>query len=310
MKYISNKSIDFIFSMGIVLLSTLGLYAAPQNDELVQLHTATTAQMNAITSPATGSLIFNTDDKNIYEYNSTAWHKLSNDGSETKVAATNCIEVTGTGTTADPYIIKDKNLGETQATAGITCKDILDNGCNVRDGIYWIDPNGGSKSDAFEVYCDMTGGGWTRIDYTEDLEDKSYFSGGDAWRWLSQNFTFALTDTQINDIRAVSTEGKQTYVGQCDGVITYYYDRGSTYNYAFGFRFHTGYETVSGQQNYTDTSITVLQDGCKTNDSKSLNTVFEINDIRLPIINVRSRDNGNSSETFGSPLKSNPAWFR
>jgi hypothetical protein len=301
---------NLLLSCLISLVMISVLKAVPQKDELVQLHNVTMTEMSAIASPVTGSLVFNSDDKEIYEYNSTAWHKFSSDGSETKVIAGNCVEVTGSGTTINPYIVKDKQFGEKKTTAGQTCKDILDNGCNVRDGVYWINPNGGTTADAFEVYCDMTGGGWTRIDYANDLLDTKRFASNDAWRWVTTNFSLTLTDTQINDIRAVSNEGKQTYVSQCDGVITYYYNAGGSYNYAFGFRFQAGFETAFGQQNYTGININVIQDGCNINRSYSLDTIFEINDLRVPVINVYSYDTGGGTETFGSPLTNNPAWFR
>ena len=302
MKYILN-------SLTLALCIT-SIYAAPLNDELVVLHNVTTTEMNAITSPTIGSLVFNTDDNKVYERNATAWHRISSNGSETKITAGNCMQVTGSGTTSDPYLVKENNIGETQATAGTSCKQILDTGCQIRDGVYWINPDGGSTGNAFQVYCDMSGGGWTKVGYQSDLEDKNYWNTGDARRWLPANFVLALTDTQINNIRSISTEAKQTYVGKCDGVLHYYYNSGSTYNYSLGFRFHTGYETVYGQQTYTGTNITVLQDGCATNNTKSSDTIFEIHDIRLPVINISTDDNGNGSETFGSPLRSNPAWFR
>ena len=288
------------------------IYATiPKSDSLVILHTVSTTEMNTITSPEEGSLIFNTDDQEVYERTSNTWNKISSDGSETKIVAGNCMNVTGAGTTLSPYIIDGTIPSKTQATAKRTCKQILEAGCAVGDGIYWINPNGGSRTDAFKVYCDMTndGGGWTRIEYANNLTHEAHFSGGDARRWLPNNFTFTLTDTQINNIRAASTEGKQTYRGTCDGVIHYLYQT-SDYSDSFGFRFHDGSDTAPfGLATYAGTNITVSEDGCWTNNNNSLDTVFNIVDIRVPIINVNSKDNS-YSERFGSPLKNNPAWLR
>jgi hypothetical protein len=200
--------------------------------------------------------------------------------------------------------------GQTQSAAGESCKAILDDGFSIGDGMYWINPDGGSIANAFQVFCDMTtaGGGWTRLDYAADLPHQAQFGGGDSNRWLNTNFTFTLTDTQINNIRAVSVEGKQRYHGTCEGVIHHNFN-GGNYTYAFGFRFHNGNETAFGQQTYPSTNINVINDNCVINDTVIRSTDFDIVDIRVPVINVHSRDNS-STEEFGSPLTSFPAWLR
>ena len=297
----------------MLALCISNINAVPLNDELVILHNATTAEMNALASPEQGSLIFNTDDNLVYERNSTAWHSTASEGSETKVVAGRCMDITGVGTSSNPYIVNYVTPGKTPQTAKKTCKRILEIGCPVTSGIYWINPNGGTNADAFEVYCDMTtdGGGWTRLKYASDLIHKNHRNGGsgaDVSQWWDGTFSLTLSNQQINDIRAVSTEGKQRYVGTCDGVIHYEYNGG--YGYAFGFRFHNGEETAFGQQTYPSSNINVVSDGCETNSNSSTDTIFEINDIRVPVIGVHSRDNGASGELFGSPLTNNPAWLR
>ena len=65
---------------------------------------------------------------------------------------------------------------------GVTCKDILDNGGNIGDGLYWLDPSGSGVPEQF--ICDMTtdGGGWTNIG-----------------AWLSSNFSGVMYQNSFGD---------------------------------------------------------------------------------------------------------------
>ena len=46
--------------------------------------------------------------------------------------------------------------GTSQDRAAASCKQILDSGFSTGSATYWVDPNGGATTDAFQVRCDMS----------------------------------------------------------------------------------------------------------------------------------------------------------
>ncbi len=78
---------------------------SPTADDLVTIHTATQAEITAMTGLYEGSLIYNTDDKLLYQYSGSSWQKLTPEGNETKIITNGNVTITGSGTTADPYIV-------------------------------------------------------------------------------------------------------------------------------------------------------------------------------------------------------------
>ncbi len=193
-----------------------------------------------------------------------------------------------------------------------SCNHALALGINHGDGTYMIDPDGEGGIEPFEVYCDMTtdGGGWTLIKYTKDLPVMRHYTDRDGWRWLNEPFQLQLTNEQIKAIQAVSREGKQLYVGQCQHVIHYKQEEGNNFIHAFGFRFLNHEETPPAVEYKTVDYIKVTKDECGKNDNVKRETWFQIQDIRVPIINVYSLDNGDVGEIFGSPLTQYPARLR
>jgi len=87
-----------------------------------------------------------------------------------------------------------------EMVSGKDCSDIKKRGDSRGDGMYWLDPDGGSHSNAFLAYCDMTsyGGGWTMCYTTDDkakprtevMYSSKFPYGSDGYRTNCNNIPF------------------------------------------------------------------------------------------------------------------------
>jgi hypothetical protein len=200
---------------------------------------------------------------------------------------------------------------------GLTCLDILDAGRDDGDGIYSIDPDGWDAIlPPFDVYCDMESDdpGWTEIAYSADLAMAQHYGTGNTWQSLPTDFSLELSDAQIDSIRALSTEGKQKYEARCEGVVHYYHEDRDTHYAAVGFILHNGDTTTYGSEDYSPYSVSVVEDGCKSNGgeggSSHQATWFKIKEVGIPVVNLYTYDGGDSGEEFGAKLEDNSAWLR
>ena len=94
-----------ILSIILLLVLKVGLAQVPDANLLVNIHAATLAEINAIANPLEGSLVYNSDDKFLYQHTGSSWQKLTPEGNETKIVANGNVAISGTGTSGDPYTV-------------------------------------------------------------------------------------------------------------------------------------------------------------------------------------------------------------
>lgn len=122
----------------------------------------TQAQRNAISSPAGGLMIYQTDNNpGFYYYNGSSWTTIGQapDGTETKVNSGASINVTGTGTQASPYVpsLRTQSVTRTQRLAIaspitgqiVWCSDCGPSGeMQIYNGTSWATWCGGTTAPA------------------------------------------------------------------------------------------------------------------------------------------------------------------
>ena len=116
-----------------------------------------------------------------------------------------------------------KELGEKSINKTFSsCKAILEDNPNSNDGVYTIDPDGTGGHSPFEVYCDMSRGGWIVIQRRQNGEENFYrdwvdykdgFGSLTNEFWLGNDKIHILTNTVTTKLRIdmQNVEGVKKY---------------------------------------------------------------------------------------------------
>lgn len=197
-----------------------------------------------------------------------------------------------------------------------TCYDLFLDHKSYKNGMFWIDPNGGTIKDAIWVFCDKGKNSscvYPKNSKISDLTIKAQFQDKED-KWLSQAFKeseetelieYDAHYTQLNFLKTFSNYANQNITYACRNSMAWEDGR-----YSIKLK-------GSNEMEYHATSKTslrpkVLSNGCMQSDStgKWEKTVLEIDTRernRLPIMDVSAYDIGGKEQDF--KLEIGPACF-
>ena len=171
----------------------------------LQLKNATEPPFTCTTS-TTGSIYFDTKTNAIRYCSGGLWRSVADScGNGILESSEECDDGNNTeGDTCSATCIAA--VGYLKSKPGASCLDILTKGAaaglTLKDGVAWIDPNGGAATDAFQVYCDMTtdGGGWTLVGKVPGQAfngDNGVLDGADTARWKNKQYVGSIADLSV-----------------------------------------------------------------------------------------------------------------
>lgn len=108
---------NILIILGLLFFCS-GSYAQIDPNLLLGLTNATTAEMNAISGPITGSILYNTTDDVIYQYNGIAWEIVGQTGPAGPQGPQGIQGIPGDPATDDQTLSTDSNPGNISISGG------------------------------------------------------------------------------------------------------------------------------------------------------------------------------------------------
>lgn len=162
-----------------------------------------------------------------------------------------------------------------------SCSDIAMCFPESKSGDYWLDPNGGAKTDAFKVYCDFTKSPVeTCIKPTTIFQGKEFNKQvSNQFNWIGQDLEsesgqvmYAPRATQWNSLRLDHSHVRQNATYNCKNSPAYRTSQGGKHTFIKFLASDSQEVTAFGKRN----KMVVLKDDCHVKDDVWRKTVFEI----------------------------------
>merc|ERR1712136_315897 len=161
-----------------------------------------------------------------------------------------------------------------------SCSDIQMCFPASKNGKYWLDPNGGAKTDAFKVYCDFTKSPVeTCVKPTTSFQGEWNKKVNKEFNWIGQDLEaesgqvmYEPRPTQWNSLRLDHTHARQNVTYNCKNSLAYRTVEGGKHTFLKFLASDSQEVTAFGKRD----KMNVLKDECHMKDPVWRKAVFEI----------------------------------
>lgn len=203
-----------------------------------------------------------------------------------------------------------------------TCQDLYKADPEVADGWYFIDPNGGGISDAFEAECLFNGPKKSETclhPIQTGYERQSWFTrkeNPDAHVWFAETFdenaefNYGIHKSQIKYLHKFSSRARQDIAMSCKNTVIIYDQAGKSHKKAI--RLASFDEEIMSPVAKKPYRFRVKDDKCKNKNGELGQTLIEVRGRggrveRMPIMDIGIYDVGSEDQEFG--IQIGPACF-